>query len=256
MARFLTLGAAAFAALAILSATPWGVEAQQAIRNIVVEEGSLLVTETTRAADGIDDIATNLSVDCAKGNAITECPEGPAGVGYAKDFDGAALPDAVTEGQAQYRAVTMSGVNYMMLVSEDGSLQYGTATTPLVVSPAAATSGGCTPNSSISTAAVLETEIKATAGQLYQLVVTNIDATPVYARLYNDTAANTDQTDTPIQRFVVPTQGNGNGAGFVLPINIGQVYSTAITIRITTGAADTDTGALSANEVFVSYCYK
>jgi hypothetical protein len=78
----------------------------------------------------------------------------------------------------------------------------------------------------------------------------------VYARLYNDTAANTDQTDTPIQRFVVPTQGNGNGAGFVLPINIGQVYSTAITIRITTGAADTDTGALSANEVFVSYCYK
>jgi hypothetical protein len=55
---------------------------------------------------------------------------------------------------------------------------------------------------------------------------------------------------------VVPTQGNGNGAGFVLPINIGQVYSTAITIRITTGAADTDTGALSANEVFVSYCYK
>jgi hypothetical protein len=94
----------------------------------------------------------------------------------------------VTEGQAQYRAVTLSGVTYTMLVSEDGSLQYGTSTTPLVVSPAAGTSGGCTPNSSISAGAVLETEIKATAGQLYQLVITNIDSTPVYARLYNDTA--------------------------------------------------------------------
>jgi predicted regulator of Ras-like GTPase activity (Roadblock/LC7/MglB family) len=266
MRRFLTIGAAALAALAILSATPLGVEAQQAIRNVVVDEDSLLVTETSRAADGIENIGDNLSVDCAKGNAITECPEGPAGVGYAKDFDGSAFPDAVTEGQAQYRAVSMSGVNYAMLVSEDGSLQYGTTTTPLVVDlgvnndvaavPTAATSGGCTPGSSISAGAVLETEIKATAGQLYQLVVTNLDATPVFARLYNDTAANTDENDTPVQRFVVPTQGNGNGAGFVLPINIGQVYSTAITLRVTTGGADTNTGALSATEVFVSYCYK
>jgi hypothetical protein len=256
MKRFLTIGAASFAALLILSATPWGVEAQQTIRNIVVDEASLLVTETTRAADGIDDIAANLSVDCAKGNAITECPDGPAGVGYAKDFDGAAFPDAVTEGQAQYRAVSMSGVNYAMLVSEDGALQYGTATTPLVVSPAASTSGGCTPGSSISTGAVLETEIKATAGQLYQIAVTNIDATPVYAKIYNLTAANTDETDTPVQRFVVPSQGSALGAGFVLPINIGQEYTTAITLRVTTGIADNDTGALTANEVMVSYCYK
>jgi hypothetical protein len=209
-----------------------------------------------RTADAVETIRDNLNADCAKGDAMTLCPEGPATVGYAKDFDGAALPDAVTEGQAQYPALSLSGVTYAMLTNEDGSLQYGTATTPMVSSLAAVTTGGCTPTSSISTAAVLETEIKATAGQLYQLVITNLDATPVFARLYNDTAANTDQTDTPVQRFIVPTQGNGNGAGFVLPIVVGQTYSTAITLRVTTGAADNDTGALSANEVFVSYCYK
>lgn len=121
----------------------------------------------------------------------------------------------------------------------------------LWTTPSATTNGGCTPNSSISTAAVLETEIKATAGQLYYLAITNLDATNVYARLYNLTAANADESDTPIQRFLVPT-----GSGFVLPIPVGAVYSTAITLRVTTGAADNDTGALAANEVFVSYCYK
>jgi hypothetical protein len=233
-------------------------------------EGQLLVNNVDMLAalvaiqGATEGIESGLSVDVAHGNTFSD--QGPQGMLEAADFDGAALPNAVAEGQAVRAKGTLSGVGLTMLVSEDGSLQYGTTTTPLVVDlganndvtaiPTAATTGGCTPNSSISTAAVMETEIKATAGQLYQLVITNLDATPVFARLYNDTAANTDQTDTPIQRFVVPTQGNGNGAGFVLPITIGQTYSTAITLRITTGAADTDTGALSANEVFVSYCYK
>jgi hypothetical protein len=116
------------------------------------------------------------------------------------------------------------------------------------------TLGGCTPGSSISTAAVMETEIKATAGQLYSIVVTAIDATAVFARLYNDTAANTDENDTPVARFAVPSATTAGG--FALPIPIGMAFSTAITLRITTGGADTDTGALTANEVFVSYCYK
>lgn len=114
-----------------------------------------------------------------------------------------------------------------------------------------ADAAGCTPASSISTGAVMETEIKATAGQLFYLVITNLDATNVYARLYNLTAANADETDTPVQRFLVPT-----GGGIVVPMSFGAAFSTAITLRITTGAADNDTGALSANEVFVSYCFQ
>lgn len=52
----------------------------------------------------------------------------------AKDFDGAALPNAAgAENDQVLGAATLSGVQLMMLVSEDGSLQYGTSTTPLVV---------------------------------------------------------------------------------------------------------------------------
>lgn len=53
----------------------------------------------------------------------------------AKDFDGAALPQTASaaEGDAIPAAGSLTGIQYMMLVSEDGSLQYGTSTTPLVV---------------------------------------------------------------------------------------------------------------------------
>jgi hypothetical protein len=39
----------------------------------------------------------------------------------AKDYDGAALPNAVTEGQACRPAASLNGVQYVMVVSEDGS---------------------------------------------------------------------------------------------------------------------------------------
>jgi hypothetical protein len=116
--RLLTIGAALFASLAILSATPWGVEAQQTIRNIVVDEGSLLVTEMTRAADGIDDIEAGLSLDVAHGNTFSD--QGPQGMLEAADFDGSALPNSVSEGQAARAKSSMSGIAYTMLVSEDG----------------------------------------------------------------------------------------------------------------------------------------
>ena len=123
----------------------------------------------------------------------------------------------------------------------------------LYIQSTANASGGCTPGSSISAGAVLETQIKATAGQLYSITVTAIDATPVFLKIYNDTGANVDETDTPVQRFVVPSAATGGG--ITTTWNVGMAFSTAITFRITTGAADNDTGALTANEVLVSYCY-
>lgn len=59
---------------------------------------------------------------------------GPISMRLAKDFDGAALPNAVSaEGDAVMAASSLSGVQYVMLVSEDGALERGTSTTPMVV---------------------------------------------------------------------------------------------------------------------------
>jgi hypothetical protein len=120
------------------------------------------------------------------------------------------------------------------------------------------TVGGCTPASVISAGAVLETEVKASAGQLYKLSVTSLDATPVYIRLYNDTSAGLDEaSDTPVLRYGVPAAPASDLAGREIPIPAtGMVFSTGIIFRVTTGIADSNTGALTANEVLVSYCYK
>jgi hypothetical protein len=114
---------------------------------------------------------------------------------------------------------------------------------------------GCTPGSIISAASVNETEIKGSAGQLYMLNVTNIGAAAVFLKLYNDTAANTDETDTPILRFVVPGSTTGAGNSVAIPAT-GVSFTAGITFRLTSAIADNSTGAVAASEVLVSYCYK
>lgn len=79
---------------------------------------------------------TELSIasDGTVGSAIGTTA--PMGTAVYADFDGAAIPTITnvdTEGELVPIAASVKGVQYMMLVSEDGSLQYGTSTTPLVV---------------------------------------------------------------------------------------------------------------------------
>jgi hypothetical protein len=121
----------------------------------------------------------------------------------------------------------------------------------------AALAGSCTPFfSGLSTAAVLEYEVKATAGWIDALTVWSKDATPVYVKIYNDTAANTDESDTPVFYTAVPEAAASGLMGVVVSIPAGMTFSTAITIRITTGVALNDTGALTANEVWASGCFR
>lgn len=94
-----------------------------------------------------------------------------------------------------------------------------------------------------------ETEIKATAGTVYSILVTNTNAAARYFRCYNLTAANTTPgTSTVFFGAAIP--GNTAGAGFAYPIGPnGIAFSTALTCTLTTGAADTDVAEVAANEI-------
>jgi hypothetical protein len=122
------------------------------------------------------------------------------------------------------------------------------------VTPSATTNGGCTTHSLLSAATVNETEVKATAGQVYWIQATNVNAAVAYLKFYNDTAANIDETDTPVLRLAIP--GATTGGGFTTSFPVGAVFSTAIVYRITTAVADNSTAAIAANEVLVNVCYK
>lgn len=101
-----------------------------------------------------------------------------------------------------------------------------------------------------------EEEVKATAGQLFSISAFNTTAAPLYLKFYNATAANTTVgTTTPVLTFVVPGNADSDGAGFIHATDIGYAFSTAISVACTTGIADNDTGAPSANACVINLGY-
>jgi hypothetical protein len=105
----------------------------------------------------------------------------------------------------------------------------------------------------ISAATTNATSVKASAGVLYCIVAFNLNAAVRYLKLYNKASAPTVGTDTPV--MTVPIPASATGAGFVLPIPPGVDFSTGLAFALTTAAADADTGAVAANELFVHLIY-
>lgn len=97
--------------------------------------------------------------------------------------------------------------------------------------------------------------IDASPGTLYGLTVFNNSATIAYAKLYNAAQGSTTcGSGTPVQRVLIPA--STSGAGAVIPLTVGVVYSTAITLCVTTGFADADTAAPAASTYIVEAVYK
>lgn len=103
-------------------------------------------------------------------------------------------------------------------------------------------------NSAASTNA---TVVKASAGTLYGVAVSNTAASPRYVKFYNKATAPTVGTDVPLFTIQV-------AAGATLPVSFGAVghrFATGIGLAITANAADTDTTAVGASEVKVATSY-
>ncbi len=101
-----------------------------------------------------------------------------------------------------------------------------------------------------------ETEIKATAGTLYNINVTNTNAAVRYVRCANLTAANTTPgTSTVFFGGAVPGATTGDGINFSFGPT-GVAFSTALTCWMVTGAAETDVAEVAANELTWNITYK
>jgi len=114
--------------------------------------------------------------------------------------------------------------------------------------------GGLTPYKLNSAASTNATSVKASAGTLGAIIVTNINAAVRYLKFYNKASSPTVGTDTPVLVFAIP--GNTAGAGIAVPLPPhGFSFTTGIAFALTTGAADSDTGAVAANEQIVNLGY-
>lgn len=109
---------------------------------------------------------------------------------------------------------------------------------------------GATPYKLVSTASTNATSVKGSAGIVYAIAAFNINAAARFLKLYNKATAPTVGTDTPVHTFLIP--GSTTGAGFVLPVPGGITFNLGIALALTTGMADSDTGAVGAADVVVN----
>ena len=95
------------------------------------------------------------------------------------------------------------------------------------------------------------TSVKASAGTVYSVTASNINAAIRYLKFYNKASAPTVGTDVPVITIPIPAGGAIN-----IPFGTtGHRFATGIALAITTGAADSDTGAVEANEIKVATAY-
>jgi hypothetical protein len=111
--------------------------------------------------------------------------------------------------------------------------------------------GGFTPHKLNSAATTNATSVKASAGVVGSICVTNINAAVRYLKLYNKASAPTVGSDVPVLVYAIPGATTGGGTNIPLP-DVGLAFSTGIAYALTTGAPDADTGAVALNELIVN----
>lgn len=125
----------------------------------------------------------------------------------------------------------------------DGTGNDANFTTPLPVEIIPKGNGGTSISYLTSAATTNGTVVKASAGKVYSIVATNTNASVRYLRLYNSATVSVGST-TVAACFAIP----GNG-GIVVPLANALAFSTGICFSLTTGAADSNTSAVAADEI-------
>jgi hypothetical protein len=104
----------------------------------------------------------------------------------------------------------------------------------------------------LSAASTNATNVKASAGVLWAILATNLNAAVRYLKFHN-TAGTPTAGSGVVARFAIP--GNTAGAGFAWNLDPGWDFDTGIGITLVTGAADSDSTAVAANELVINLVY-
>jgi hypothetical protein len=160
-------------------------------------------------------------------------------------------------GGSTFASDDIGGVQYPRVKighGADGSATDVSTASPMPVQVIGQASSGCSIHRSIDLDES-EEEVKATAGTVYGVWFSNMATSSRFLKFYNATAANvTVGTTTPVLTLALPGNSSDDISG-VFSMAQGIAFSTAICVAATTGIADSDTGAPSANDVAVNVFY-
>jgi hypothetical protein len=107
-----------------------------------------------------------------------------------------------------------------------------------------ASATGATSSRVVSAASVNNTNLKGSAGRIYNIDVFNVAAYDVFMKFYNKATAPVAGTDTPV--WTVPLK---SGTGFARSFPAGKSFATGIGYAITKLQADSDTTVIAASDV-------
>jgi hypothetical protein len=124
----------------------------------------------------------------------------------------------------------------------------------IIVTDQPHTAGGLSMSKTVSAATTNATSVKASAGKVYAIQASNVNAAARYLKLYNKASAPTVGTDTPVKTLIIP--GNTAGAGTNIVFPTGIEFTTGIAFALTVEATDAGTTAVAANELVINIDYK
>lgn len=125
-----------------------------------------------------------------------------------------------------------------------GSVPVTAASDQTVTVKGTTTSNGLTASRVNAAASTNATNLKASAGNIFEIDVYNVAAYDVFLKLYNKASAPTVGTDTPV--WTIPIKA---GTGFSRVFPMGRQFGTGISYAITKLQADSDTTATVASDV-------
>lgn len=231
------------------------------------------------AGAGVDgwDLTQGAKADAACGTATGTCSV-VALLKYLNTVAGTAVPLTVngtatgwtglTPGVAQTGTIVAGNVD---LTSVGGTAigamaNYGTSpgavkaigvnafvTNTVTANLASAATGGASVASGVAANSNNSTSIKGSAGTVYSLQTSNINASTAYfIKLYDKATAPTCGTDTPVARYVIPPSNGGNN----VTIPVGKAFTLGIGMCIVTGIADNDNTSVPAATILYNVDYK
>ncbi len=124
-------------------------------------------------------------------------------------------------------------------------------TTPWLMSAVPTTAGGQSTSYLVAGASNNATVAKASAGQVYGVVVGNVAGAVRYVKLYDKATTPAPASDTP--KMVVPVPAGGV---VTLTFDSGVAFGTGIAYATVTGIAGNDNTSVAANDLVVTVFYK
>lgn len=181
--------------------------------------------------------------------------------GSAVTFNTDVVEDAVeTTGVAGPMVLTVRRATAISSAGTDGenatlnTNPQGRLYSAAILEASAITTNSAVPHHIATASTTNATSVKPTSGNVYGYHLVNMTATPYYLRMYNLATAPTCSSASGFVK-TIPIPASTTGAGIVVPIDIGEGYSTGIAYCVTGGGSSTDNTNAAAG-TYINILYK